>query len=359
PNYLNISDTPVFSKGHYLYGLFLTREYLQKSRSVILVEGYMDFLTLFTNEVYNCVASMGTALTKDQAGLLKRYVGEVFLCYDADRAGKMATLRGMTVLQEKGLAVRVVLLPPPHDPDSFLRTEGKEKFWKILQNSPSLFEYQLELLVKDCGYNSLEAKAKIIRGMFPFLVSIKDPIEQALKVATLAKEIQVDESFVQRLLGEEGTSQKGEFLPVKKIQEDGVSKAEKVLLRIMMEKERWRAKVSEELEKESFSKVEHQRIFQALLNCVGEGGILVSKLVDIFPNEESLQSLVTEIATREDFQAICHDEVVEDLVRRVKLAALERKITILRRELSHRGDPAKLRELNKLYREREGLRQFR
>lgn len=359
PKYLNISDTPIFSKGHYLYGLFLTREYLQKNRSAILVEGYMDFLTLFAYGLHHGVASMGTALTKDQAGLLKRYVDEVFLCYDADQAGKMATLRGMTVLQEKGLAVRIALLPPPHDPDSFLRTEGRVKFWEILQNSPSLFEYQLELLVKDCGYNSLEAKAKVIRGMFPFLISIKDPIERALKVIALAKKIQVDESFVQRLLGERGMSLKREFLPVQKTQENGISKAEKVLLRVMMENKRWRTKVSEELQKEEFSKSEYQRIFQALVNCGGEDDILVSKLVDIFPNEDLLQSLVTEIATREDLQAICHDEVVEDLVRRVKLAALERKIVVLRRGLSHGEDPTKLRELNRLYRERERLRQFK
>jgi DNA primase len=359
PKYLNVSDTPVFSKGHYLYGLFATREHLQKTRAAVLVEGYMDFLTLFEYGIKNCVASMGTALTRDQAGLLKRYVDEVFISYDSDQAGQMATLRGMTILQEKGLTVRIVLLPAPHDPDSFLRKEGKDKFWEILQKSPSLFEYQLELLVKNCGYNSLESKAKIIRGMFPFLVSIKDPIERALKVASLAQKIQVDESFVQRLLSEEGTSIKHEFLPPRENKEHGTLKAEKMLLRVMMEEKKWRERIKEALQKECFSEGEHQRIFQALLNLPEEDGLLVSKLVDIFPGEANLQSLVTEIATREDLQGVCqNDEAVESLVRRVRLAALERKILALRRELSRGEDPTKLRELNKLYRERERLRRI-
>ncbi|MGB9553438.1 MAG: DnaB-like helicase N-terminal domain-containing protein, partial [bacterium] len=263
------------------------------------------------------------------------------------------------ILQEKGLTVRVVLVPPPHDPDSFLRREGKDAFWEILQKSPSLFEYQLELLVKSCGYNSLESKAKVIRGMFPFLISIKDPIERALKVAALAQKVCVDESFVQRLLHEEGTSMKREFLPPRETREHGTLKAEKMLLRVMMEDEGWRKKMARALEREHFSEGEHQRIFQALLNLGGKGGFLVSELVDIFSGEESLQSLVTEIATREDFQEICQDEgTMESLVRRVKLAALERKISALRRELSRAGDPTQLRELNKLYRERERLRRM-
>ncbi|MCX7667476.1 MAG: DNA primase [Atribacterota bacterium] len=359
PKYLNVSDTPIFSKGQYLYGLFATRDHLQKTRAAILVEGYMDFLALFEYGIRNCIASMGTSLTKDQAGLLKRYVDEVFIAYDADQAGQVATLRGMAILQEKGLAVRIVILPAPHDPDSFLRQEGKEKFWEILQKSPSLFEYQLELLLRNFGYNSLESKAKIIRGMFPFLVSIKDPIERTLKIASLAHKIHVDESFVQHLLNKEEVTERQEFLPAREIKEHGILKAEKMLLRVMMEDERWRHKIGEELGREHFSGVEHQRIFQALLSLGGEEGLSVSKLVDIFPGEEALHSLVTEIATREDLQGICQDEgAVESLIRRVKLAALERKILTLRREITRTGDPAKLRELNKLYRERERLRRI-
>ncbi|MEN3186959.1 MAG: DNA primase [Atribacterota bacterium] len=359
PKYLNISDTPIFSKGQYLYGLFATRDSLQKTHTAILVEGYMDFLTLFEYGIRNCVASMGTSLTKDQAGLLKRYVDEVFIAYDADQPGQMATLRGMAVLQEKGLAVRIVALPSPHDPDSFLRKEGKEKFLEIVQKSPSLFEYQLELLLRNFGCNSLESKAKIIRGMFPFLISIKDPIERKLKVTALAQRIHVDESFVQHLLNEEEITTQRETLPVRETKEHGILKAEKMILRVMMENERWRHKIGESLEREYFSGPEHQRIFQALLGLSGEGGFLVSKLVDVFPQEEVLHSLVTEIAAREDLQEICQDDgAVESLVRRVKLAALERRILSLRRELSRMEDPAKLGELNKLYREREQLRRI-
>lgn len=359
PKYLNISDTPIFSKGQYLYGLFATRDHLQKTRTAILVEGYMDFLALFEHGIRNCVASMGTSLTRDQAGLLKRYVDEVLIAYDADQAGQMATLRGMAILQEKGLTVRIVILPSPHDPDSFLRKEGKEKFWEILQKSPSLFEYQLELFLKNCGYNSLESKAKIIRGMFPFLVSIKDPIERKLKIASLAQKVHVDESFVQHLLNEEEGVVRREFVPARETREHGILKAEKMLLRVMMENERWRHKIGESLEREHFSESEHQRIFQALLGLGGEGGFLVSKLVDVFPGEEALHSLVTEIATREDLQEICQDDgAVESLIRRVRLAALERRILSLRRELSRAEDPIKLRELNKLYRERERLRRI-
>jgi len=356
PKYLNVSETPLFSKSHYLYDLFATREYLQKSHQAILVEGYLDLLALFDNGIYNGVASMGTALTKDQAALLRRYVEEVCICYDADRAGQMATLRGMTVLQEKGLTVKIVTLPSPHDPDSFLREEGKEKFFTYLEKSRSLFEYQLELLIRDYGCNSLETKARIIRGMYPLIVTIKDPIEKTLKIASLAQKIGVDESFVHRLFSEEGSFSPKGVTPAAQTVEDGIAKAEKIILRMIMENRNWRAKIEKELGDEHFSRREHQRIFQAVLHLGKNRDFLISELIDLFPNEESLPSLITEIVTREDLKEACREDALSDLLRRVKLAALDRKIVSLRKELSRCEDPGKLGELNKLCVEREKLK---
>ncbi|HOQ68062.1 MAG TPA: DNA primase [Candidatus Atribacteria bacterium] len=354
PKYVNVSDTPIFSKGRNLYGLFASRRFIQRSHQAILVEGYMDFLTLFQEGINNCVASMGTALTRDQALLLRRYAEEVIICYDSDAAGQAATVRGMNILQEQGLTVRILPIPAPYDPDSFLRHKGREKFLEVLEEAPSLFDFQLELFVRDYGLSSLESKAKIIRSMVPFLQSIKDPVERSLKIDYLAEKLKVRESLIYSALGREKRSGEA-FISASNV-ESGRVKAEKMLLRAMMENEFWREKISKEVEVKHFSRPEHRRIFRVFTDSQEQGSLSPSDLIDIFSGDEVLSSCVTEVMTREDLQGGLNQEIVEDLIRRLELAVVEEEIQRVQEELSREDNEERLRYYHSLLQERERLK---
>lgn len=357
PKYVNSPDSPLFTKGHHLYGLFAGKEEIVRTRFAILVEGYMDCIALFEHGITNCVASMGTSLTREQAGLLKRYAERVVLCYDADQAGERATARGLSILYERGLHVDIVTLPSPHDPDSFVREKGREAFLALLENATSFFEYSLELLLKTHGYTSLESKAKVLRGMVPLLGAIRDPIERALRVRMLAERVGIGEDVILRVLGGESLGISEGARP-QVIPEPGWVQAEKMLLRVCFDDAALRGRVFEAVDGEHFAKPEHRRIFQALLSLSSQGDFSLSDLVDVFRGEEGIQAIIAEIASREDFQWVTREDLVADLIRQVKLAALEREIQNLREVLRKSSDPEGWKRYHALVKEREKLRRI-
>lgn len=141
PKYINTGDTPVYNKRYNLYGLNLLHG--NQLKYVYIVEGYMDVIGLFEQGVENAVASLGTALTVQQAKLLKRFVSTVYIAYDGDSAGQNATLRGMEILRDEGLDVRVIVFPDNLDPDEYIRNKGREEFEKLKDNALSLSSFKL------------------------------------------------------------------------------------------------------------------------------------------------------------------------------------------------------------------------
>lgn len=142
PKYLNSPETPVFEKGTNLYGLnFAIKSGLPQY--IIVVEGYMDCISLHQHGITNAVASLGTALTAEQSRLLKRYSKDVYICYDADSAGQTATLRGLEILESTGCNVKVIMIPEGKDPDEFLRKNGQESFLELIKKAVSVTEYRI------------------------------------------------------------------------------------------------------------------------------------------------------------------------------------------------------------------------
>ena len=128
PKYINSPESPIYHKGRVLFGFYQARQTMRQSGEVILVEGYFDQLALFRAGFPQAVATCGTALTGDHAQLLKRYVQRVLLLFDQDAAGKQATFKAMTALQEEGIPAQVIELPAGEDPDSFIRDQGEAAF---------------------------------------------------------------------------------------------------------------------------------------------------------------------------------------------------------------------------------------
>jgi len=339
PKYINSSESPVFSKGNNLYGLFATKNEIRKTKTVVLVEGYMDLLSLYQNQITNCVASMGTALTAQQATLIKRFAEEVIICYDSDNAGKMATFRGIDILTRKELSVKIAVLPSPHDPDSFIRKQGNESFSTILEQSKPMFDYQLELLVKEYGSNTLESHIQIIRGLLPSINAMTDSIERSLKIRSLAQYLHIPESLIYNVLKGSRESEKKIKLykMTQKDVEHGAIKAEKILMKLLLEESSIRPFVLNQIPVDLFFVPEHRRIYQVLLNNQSEEFFL-SDLINVFAGDELMSSCVSGLGSMENE---CHEiniELVQSLIETLKKAELKRERTILVGEMTQQSD---------------------
>ena len=175
PKYINTGDTPIYNKRKNLYGLNLHKN--EKISDLIMTEGYMDVIGLYKAGVTNAVASLGTALTQQQAGLLKRYVNLVYIAYDGDAAGQNATVRGLDILKSEGLDVRVITFPDNLDPDEYVQIYGKEGFDRLKENALTLNEFKIRAMAKEFDLNNENARERFAIQACSFVAGLQ-PIEQ-------------------------------------------------------------------------------------------------------------------------------------------------------------------------------------
>lgn len=175
PKYINTGDTILYNKRNNLYGLNLQKS--GKLADLVMVEGYTDVIGLFEAGVTNAVASLGTALTQQQAKLLKRYVNTVYIAYDGDAAGQNATIRGLEILMAEGLSVRVIVFPNEQDPDEFVRQNGKEVFDRLKENALSLNAFKLEAMARNYALEREDERERYATEACRFIVTLS-PVER-------------------------------------------------------------------------------------------------------------------------------------------------------------------------------------
>jgi len=201
PKYLNTAETELFSKRRNLYGLVQARETIREKNLVFLVEGYMDCIKLHQAGIKNVVASLGTALTEEQARLLRRYAEKTIILYDGDEAGQRESLRAIEVLRKAELKIEVTSLPPGKDPDDFIDHYGKEGFWSYIQNnSCSDIEFKLNRYIGTTSQITLESKIGIINQLKPDINGLTSALEKDYFVKLVAKRLRVAENVVEQEL---------------------------------------------------------------------------------------------------------------------------------------------------------------
>ncbi len=197
PKYLNTSDTPVFNKSANLFSLNNAKN--SKSDSLILCEGYMDVISLNQAGFTNAVATLGTALTSDQASLMKRYCKEVILCYDADEAGQKATARAINILRGVGLPVKVISIPDGKDPDEFIRRHGDKghaAFQNVLDSSGNDMDYRLQKLKTNFDMDSPQGKLDYLNEGVKLLCELDNPMERELYASKLSDDTGVSRDSI-------------------------------------------------------------------------------------------------------------------------------------------------------------------
>lgn len=205
PKYLNTPETELFSKRRNLYGLYQARQAMRSLNQAIVVEGYMDCLRLHQAGIENTVASLGTALTQEQARILRRFVEEVILLFDGDEAGQRQALRAVEILHAEGLKVWVVSLPAEKDPDEYLDLHGKEEFLQYIQNSKvDHIEFKLNRYISNEPELHLDACIRIIKALHSDIASLESELEKDYYTRLLSRRLQVEENLIRRELNKLG-----------------------------------------------------------------------------------------------------------------------------------------------------------
>lgn len=198
PKYINTSDTPVYHKSSGLFAMNLAKD--SGSRQLILAEGYMDVIALHRAGFTNAIASLGTALTEEQARIIRRYADEAIICYDSDEAGRRATQRAIPILKKAGLLVRVITVPGNKDPDEFFRSDPKDgpaRFKRLIQQSGNDTEYRLSVAREKYDLTTEDGKKRYLQEAVAQVLSlIQDSIELDVYAGKLAEETGVGKESV-------------------------------------------------------------------------------------------------------------------------------------------------------------------
>lgn len=189
--YVNTRETDIFKKGEMLYHYHIAKEECRVSKSVIVMEGFMDVIRASTIGIKNTVALMGTALTKEQINLLKRLSKNIILCLDGDGPGVKATLSIGEALMNEGIEVKVVALPDPDDPDSYILNNGKDKFIGLVDNALNFSDFKIYKLKEKVNFSSDEEKANYINKVIEETIKIDDEIRREVVLKRLAKEFDI------------------------------------------------------------------------------------------------------------------------------------------------------------------------
>ena len=189
--YLNTKETDIFKKGEMLYHYHIAREECREKKSVIVMEGFMDVIRASTIGVKNTVALMGTALTKEQVSLLRRLSNNIILCLDGDGPGQHATESIGDHLLEQGLEVKVITLPDPDDPDTFILKNGKERFLGLIESAQNFSDYKMQKMKESVDFRSEEETSNYINKVIEETAKIDDPIRREVILKRLAKEFDI------------------------------------------------------------------------------------------------------------------------------------------------------------------------
>ena len=276
PKYLNSPESPIFHKGSTLYHLHEARNAIRKEGAAIVVEGYFDVLRLALAGIEPVVAPLGTALTADQAALLKRYAGTVILLYDSDAAGLRATFRAGEESLRHGLRVRVATLPPDDDPDTLVRRGGAAAIEPVLRDAVDLLERKIQLLERKGWFEDVARRRDALDKLIPTIRAASDPIARDLYLARVAERVGISRAVLERELTERPPAPsppRDGARAASPLREPGPSprrrgnmaRIEEGLLRLLAADRSWLDRARREVPPARFEVPEHREVYEALL----------------------------------------------------------------------------------------------
>jgi len=363
PKYLNSPETPVYHKGLNLYGLSWARHAIRRQEKALVVEGYMDVVSLAAHGFEHVVAPLGTALTPEQAKLLARYCTRVLLLFDSDAAGLKASFRAADVLLAAGMHPAVVTLPPGEDPDTVVRSEGADALQGYLDDAVDVLDRKLQILEEKRYFGSIERTRSAVDRLLPTIRAAADPALRDIYVAKVADRTGVRretlESEIERERQREGRERQPSPPTARGAPALGprVPKlgAERQLLKMMVRGMEWVERAGELISAEDFEDPQHRAIFQALLDDPemrvpprSMDPVVAQRFEEILSDPEDLVhgiDVFTKSVNR--MRVAVLDRRIQDLQRRLEAAATEEEKGVLAGEKYKLA--RELRELDRNY----------
>ena len=293
PKYINSPETPVYSKGKHLYGLFQAKKSIRQKNQIIIMEGYTDVLMAHQYGFENAVASLGTALTTQQIDLMKRYADEVIIAFDSDTAGKNATLRSLNLVKKVGVKIRIISLPAESDPADVLLKNGDKYFSILIKKALPLIDYKLEVLMQHYNPETSEGKVSIVRELFQDLNGINSQLELQAEVKKIAEKLELQE---ESMLKDLNRFRKGNrtlpSISAKNVAEETHVNAEKILIGKILQNRENIKKIFSELEVDYFTVTEHREILSVIKDFYEKGEkIDIQKIMDKLGNQKEINLL--------------------------------------------------------------------
>ena len=344
PKYINSPDTICYNKGRNLYALDVARK--TDKDFLIMVDGYMDAVSLRQRGVDDAVASLGTALTEKQGRLLKRYKSKIVIGYDADGAGQAATMRGLEILQGLGYDIRILQLEGAKDPDEFIIKYGSGKFNLYVQNAISLVEFKVKNLQKNLDLNQVNDKIKFLNEVSNILLKVNNDLEKEVYIDKISKQYEVSKEAIYAQLNKltyansMGAKNLERNVTVKPIElkeksepnDKDTLKENLIILLLINEGQTVYQKIKEKISPEDFKDERNKKIVSVLYEELEKGDI--SNVIGLFEKDEQIVSHITYILSKElDISDV--DKAIDDLVNKfLKEKLLEEKSIILKKLVS-------------------------
>jgi DNA primase len=362
--YLNSPESSIYIKGRVLYGLSAAKDDIRKADTAIIVEGYMDLISLHQAGVKNVVAVSGTALTDDQVQLLSRYTKNVVLLFDADNAGVKASMRSIDILLKRNIEVKIVSLPKGEDPDSFINNYGKSKFEEVVAGSKNFLEYQTAVFEERGMFNDPAKTTEAIRELVKPLSMINDELKRSILIKNISQKFNLREILIEKELEKTlETGRKSEKPPERFIQEK--EKQKLILLEKAQNSKLHRLETEiiallfegsgliinylmEYIEPADFTETIHSKIASTVFETYRNGeDVIAANLIGKFEDDE-IEKYILQIIRKEEYQLSQNWEkrdpnfstgkdltkIAQDIVRNFRLFHIEEKLKATQQKLA-------------------------
>lgn len=325
PKYINSPENIVYSKGRNLFGLNVAKRH--ETKQIIIVEGYMDAISLYQRGITNVVASLGTALTEAQGRLLRRHSEKIILGYDADGAGQAAILRGMEILKNMGCDIRVLQIEGAKDPDEYVVKYGPERFKRCVDSAISLVEFKVKMLKRELNLEVTNDKIKFLNEIAKILAKESNQIEREIYIDRLSKDYKISKEAIQAEInkimyaGNMGAKKLEKRVPIYKQNKEEITnevssavlKRENMVIYLLInEPDKTYLKLKGCILPDSFQYDLNKQILKKLYEELEKGNSNINRILDQFEDEKIINHL-TEIMAY-DFEITDFDKAIEDLI---------------------------------------------
>jgi len=357
PKYLNSPETKLFDKSRNLYGLNLART--SRKDNIIIVEGYMDVISLYQAGVTNVVASLGTAFTVQQAALLKRYTDNVVIAYDSDGAGIKAALRAIPILKSEGLSVRVLRVEKYKDPDEFIKNEGSEAFMALIEKAAPGFMFEIEELASKYNLEDPESRTNFHKEVAKKLLELTSDIERENYLEAIAKKYNTKKQLMDKLVVETGkntgivTSRKeikNTTKQKRKKSEDGIILAQKSILTLIANNRDLFKIVKKYLKVSEFRDEIYKKVAKEVYEAYDNNGkleqaVIINKFMELEHQNMVARLFNIEVSFENKMQL---EKIINDSVKLIKSANIDANSRVA-------ADTTQLQNLILAKRELQGL----